>query len=246
MSAKKNPKFKGSSWRLCPPTQYWRNEHVQGDYTRSDGVEVRAHLVRGCCCKRPSGKDQIYSDEMDDIAKNHFDDLRSLPNRLPKKGKWYPRDPNAFDHTFAGWVKYWNDVMGEKDPITPNIVKALAGSESMFKLKVDTKTKNEGFARGIFQLTDTTRRALEDEKGELKDHYVHIDGKEVYDPTVSTAGAVRWLYYKRADASRILKRQASWDEAVQAYKGVLRRSKGLIEEQVGPFRDMLRQLEEAE
>lgn len=246
MPAKKKKPPKDNPWRLCPGNEYWRNEHIQGDYTKADGTEVRAHHVRGCCCRRPSGKDQLYSDEIDDIAKEHFASVKRKPNLLPKKGKWAPNDPNKFDNDFAGWTKYWNDVMNEKDPLDPNIVKALAASEGMFDPKPkDQKTKNSGYARGLFQLTDKTREILEDEKGELKDHFVHIDGNEVYDPNVSTAGAIRWLYYKRSDATRILKRKATWDEAVQNYKGALGKSEKVIKDNMTPFREILAQLKKS-
>lgn len=238
--------LKSHPWRLCPETEYWRNKHVQNSYTKSDGTFVRSHPISGGCCRRPSGKDQLYSDEMIEIAKAQFASIKDLPHELPKQGPWFPNDPNIFDRDFAGWTIYWNTVMNENDPLDPNLVKALAASESMFSPKPkDQKTRSNGSAKGLFQLTDDTRKILANEKGELKDHYVHVGEDEVYDPTVSTAGAIRWLYHKRKLASKRLGRLATWDEAVQEYKGVLGKSKELVEHEVGPFRKIVKQLQDS-
>ena len=90
-------------WRLCPPGQHWRRPNIQGTYTRpSDGVTVNEHSRNGGCCENPSGKDQIYSDEMVEIAKNFLKlKDRDRPGLLDPK-YYRPYDPTLFDDYIAG------------------------------------------------------------------------------------------------------------------------------------------------
>jgi hypothetical protein len=45
--------------------------------------------------------------------------------------------------------------------------------------------------------------------------------KDTSDPNLSIGAAVRWLFRKRDLASRRLKRQATWREAIAEYKSYL-------------------------
>ena len=72
------------------------------------------------------------------------------------------------------------------------------------------------------QLTNSTRRILGDEKGELKDHFVTATKSELNVPDINICCGVRWLFHKRSIASKKLKRDATWEEAVFEYKGLSR------------------------
>jgi len=151
-------------WRLCTPGQHWRRPSIQSTSTRTDGVTVREHPRSGGCCENPSRKDQMYSDEMAEIAKT-FSKLKNQerPTSLDQKSRHYP---NLFDVYIAGWTKYWNEIFNPKDRLDPNIVKALIASESSFNLHPkDQKINSRNYARGPLQITDETKRILADEKG---------------------------------------------------------------------------------
>jgi uncharacterized protein with HEPN domain len=98
------------------------------------------------------------------------------------------------------------------------------------KFSKDVRVGKRNFARGPFQITDETRKALGNEKGELKDHYLTLTDKDVKNPTIATAAAIRWLFQKRKLASIYLKREATWEEAVAEYKSYLRRKKSYREQ----------------
>jgi len=132
-----------------------------------------------------------------------------------------PRDILSFDELEA------------KDPLDPNLVKALIASESSFRPELNTPTnrKKLGFARGLMQLTDDTISKLSDQKTELKDHFINLTAAEAMDPSANICAGVRWLFMKRAGAKeRFVKAKldhvVTWDDAVAEYKGVL---KGIIE-----------------
>ncbi len=227
------------SWRLCPAGQHWRREHQQRTYQKKDGTTVEKHLVRASCCNNPSGKDQLYPDEIEEIASRNFKNLKHMPTVL-KLRKIDRHDPNAFDSLIAGWVQYWNEVFAPKNPLDPDIVKALIASESSYNLNVkDRRVSIRNFARGLMQVTDDTRKILADEKGELKDHLINLTKEDIRKAGPSICGAIRWLFYKKDLASARLKHEASWEEAVLEYKGYLKKvTSGKIQEPSGliPFR----------
>jgi hypothetical protein len=70
------------------------------------------------------------------------------------------------------------------------------------------------------QLTNSTRKILGDEKGELKDHFVTATKSELNDPDINICCGVRWLFHKKSMASKKLERDATWEEAVFEYKGL--------------------------
>jgi hypothetical protein len=126
------------------------------------------------------------------------------------------------DDLIRGWVRYWNEVLNPEDPLDPNLVKALIASESGFNPNSGKSRKARNAARGLVQLNSQAVKALGNEKGEIKDHYVTISGNDRYDPNLSICAGVRWLFQKRVLASHRLGRQASWDESVEEYKSVLK------------------------
>lgn len=70
-------------------------------------------------------------------------------------------------------------------------------------------------------------------------------GSEVMDPSLNIAAGIRWLFHKRDFATRRLKRKATWIEAVEDYKDILRRRLGGIKYNKGimpGFLDYLKKL----
>lgn len=205
-------------WRLCPAGYYDVRSHsreVHQSRKNPDGVtSVREH-----CRRYPSGKDQLYPNEVRQII-----EVASADDSLGSVGQLdRPLTANQFDREILIWTKYWNDLLSTDLPLDPNIIKALVGSESSFNPKVrDTHVRGKNYARGLFQVTDETRRILGNEKGELKDHYLTLNKDEVKEPAIGAAASIRWLFHKRELASKYLGRRATWEEAVADYKGYLR------------------------
>ena len=157
--------------------------------------------------------------EMTEIAKQNFSKVKNKP--CPSSLK-FGKAGSKFDAPIAGWVKYWNDIFNPKDSLEPNLIKALIASESGFDPKLLANKKNQNSARGLTQITNGTRIALGDEKGELKDHFVIVTRNDLNDSNVNICAGIRWLFQKRALASGKLGRPANWEEAVAEYKGVLK------------------------
>ncbi len=197
-------------WRICPLGEHWVSTHPLK--TKSGKITTRG----GHCAKNPTRKDQIYSNELELIANKYFSNLSGAPKN---KSLGYSQG-NKFDEYIRGWCRYWNDLLGENNPIDPNLVKALIATESGFRSTVKIKDgKNQGSATGLMQVTDATRRILSDEKGEIKDHLINIDEKELTNPNINIAAGVRWLFRKKEIASQKLKREATWPETILLYKG---------------------------
>ena len=207
------------AWRLCPPGQHWRSKHIQKTYKRADGTVVSGHPVSATCCKNPSKKDQIYSEELLEIAKRSFTSLTGGPTANDLGFK----NGNSFDGLIRGWTQFWNDILSPQEPLAPNLIKALIATESGFRPDINIKdSPQNGYARGLMQVTDAAFKALGAQKGEIKDHLVHVTEKNADDPTLNIAAGVRWLFHKKDLASSRLAREASWDEAVAEYKSLLR------------------------
>ncbi len=60
---------------------------------------------RGHCAKNPSGKDQLYPDEMGEISNHQFKDLKVKPCAL---NLGFKKNGAAFDDFITGWTQYWN------------------------------------------------------------------------------------------------------------------------------------------
>jgi len=168
----------------------------------------------------PSNKDQIYSEELKQISAKYFSKLkkRPKPDNLDFKYRG-----NRYDYLIAGWTKYWNEVLGPKDLLDPNLVKALIATESGFDRKAKIFAgKTAGWARGLMQVTDWSLAIMKDEKGELRDHLVDLDQKDMSDASLSIAAGIRWLHRKRETASAVLNRKATWLEAAADYKSYLK------------------------
>lgn len=208
-------------WRACPLGQHWVRTHLRqvriSKKNPSGFTEVEGH-----CRHNRSNKDEIYKDELDKIANDFFDKLKGEPFPCDlgfNKTKTY--NGNSYDKLIRGWTRYWNEVLKPKDPLDPNLVKALIASESGFNTKSENIASKGNKARGLMQVTDQTLKILKDEKGELKNHLVDLDQQDMYDPNANIGAGIRWLFRKKETASARLKREATWEEAVAEYKAYL-------------------------
>ena len=87
------------------------------------------------------------------------------------------------------------------------------------------------------QITNGTRRILGDPKGEIKNHYITATREELNDPSVNICAGIRWLFRKRAWASNDLGHEASWVEAIAAYKGTSMVTEERAKELMDRFRE---------
>ncbi len=156
-------------WRMCPAGKHWVREH-------SRQISKGATTVGAHCALNPSHKDQLYPDEIREIAQARFKDLAQ---NISNSDLGF-EDGNKFNSLVVGWVRYWNDVLKSENPLDPNIIKVLIASESSFKLRpTDGNAGRGNKARGILQITDQTRKIMNDTKGELKDHFITLTREEV-------------------------------------------------------------------
>ena len=204
-------------WRICPLGQHWVREHPRRVRPSRRHPEGGMTSVAGHCRDNPSHKDQMYSDEISEIALTKFNSLRGAP-RASKLG--FPNE-NEYDSLIRGWTRYWNEVFNASPPLDPNLVKALIASESSFNPNASNGKRGGKKASGLMQVTHETVDFLKDEEGELTDHLLNIDKEDISDPNLNIAAGVRWLFQKRKLASKKLAREATWEEAVAEYKSYL-------------------------
>jgi len=218
------PRSKGSqvhSWRVCPYGQHQVVEHPRHNPPSKTHPEGSVSTVRWHCAHNPSGRDQLYPDEIRSMGESRFKAVKNRPCPMPLKFS----NGIKFDDLIAGWTQYWNDVLQPEVPLEPNLVKALIASESSFDPMTLANKKNSNSARGLTQITNDTRKILGDEKGEIKDHYITATKKDLNDPSVNICAGIRWLFRKKDIATAKLGYNASWEEAVYEYKGLDRASK---------------------
>jgi len=201
-------------WRLCPLGQHYRKAHSQSAYTRSDETPVSGSRHRATCVNNRSGLEQIYSEELIAIAERYFSTLSGPP----KADSLGFDKGNDFDVYIRGWTRYWNEVLGEKDPLGPDLVKALIATESGFDPKARPPGKSPRRARGLMQITSKTREILKDESGELRDFLVNVDDNELDDPNLNIAAGIRWLFRKKEIARSKIGNAAGWRDAVAEFK----------------------------
>ncbi len=77
-------------------------------------------------------------------------------------------------------------------------------------------------ARGLIQITDQARKILNNPDGELKEHLVHLNQDDLYDPNASICAGIRWLFQKQKLTTNRLGRKANWEESIAEYKGYLK------------------------
>jgi hypothetical protein len=213
-SSKEDEKF--HPWRVCPYGEHWVEEHPLRVPPSEKNPLGYMTVRRAHCAKNPTGRDQLYTDEIHQIRNIHFTKIDKNLCTIQD----FKEIGNAYDDLIIGWTQYWNEILKPSEPLDPKLVKALIASESSFNPTVLANSKNSNSARGLLQLTNATRKILGDENGELKDHLITVTRSDLSDPNINICSGVRWLFQKRYIASKKLKRDASWEEAVFEYKGL--------------------------
>lgn len=205
-------------WRLCPAGQHWIIDHPL--WVPPTDEREGYHTNRDGHCRVNPGKSEIYTaDELKEIAKRNFDKLPEDPKAMPKPNPLGFPEGNRYDRLIAGWTKFWNEILNPKDPLTPDFVKALIASESSLGVVKDQKSK-DGLARGPIQVTEGTRKILQNPKGELRNHLIQLTAEESREPITNIAAGIRWLHHKKFLAEDRLKRKITWEEAGAEYKGI--------------------------
>ena len=202
-------------WRICSIGEHWVKEHprnVPVSGKNPNGITI----VDGHCRKNPSHHEIFVADELHEISKKYFKNLK----RMPTADNLGNPLGNNFDNLIGGWTQFWNDIFAPKELLEPNLIKALIASESSFRVNINADSKI-GEARGLIQVTEQTRKILADQKGELQDYLITLSKKEFYDPNLNLAAGIRWLFHKKYLASNRLKREITWMEAIAEYKGIL-------------------------
>ncbi|MES2768879.1 MAG: transglycosylase SLT domain-containing protein [Bdellovibrionota bacterium] len=216
----KEPNFpKSHPWRMCPIGQHWVRTHPL-TIPPSDKGPKRTTTRHGHC-RINSGRSEFYTaDELREIAKQHFDKLIQDSYTMPVPDSLSFPNGNAYDELIGGWTKFWNETLKPKNPLTPDFVKALIATESSFRVPPDVKSK-DGSARGLIQITENTRKILQDPKGELRNHLIEMTIEESREPVINIGGGIRWLHHKKYLAEHRLKREITWEEGAAEYKGIL-------------------------
>jgi len=222
-------------WRLCPIGKHYvrsHSEHISPSKKHPEGEIITRHAH---CANNPPHKNKRGQEEPQDILS--FDELQTIATANfsnligPPKAKVLKfHRADEFDPQIRGWVCYWNKVFDAKDPLDPNLVKALIASESSFRpeLKIPTAdVKMIGYAHGLMQLTDDTLGKISGHRVELRNHFINLTPAEALDPSANICAGVRWLFMKYAGARERfskakLDRPATWDDAVAEYKGILK------------------------
>lgn len=225
-------------WRLCAPGRHWVREHslhVPPSKISPGGTTTIRHAH---CADNPSKKDQLYPDEIHEIGQQNFSKVEVKPCPMGLK---FEEKGNLYDDFITGWTQYWNDVLKPDIPLDPNIVKALIATESSFNPKILANMKDKNSARGLMQVTNVSRIILGNEKGELKDHYVTLTREDLNDPSNNICAGIRWLFRKRAIASVLLARTATWEEAIYEFKGCRTATKAGAQKLMGEFYEIFKE-----
>jgi hypothetical protein len=199
-------------WRRCPHGQHWVVEHPKTVTPSDEHPDGKTDVV-GHCAWNPSHKDELYPNEIREITE-HFKNLEDAPNPDSLGFK----SGNLYDSLIAGWTQYWNDILQLENPLDPNVVKALIASESSFIPSKITPAGKGNWARGLMQVIDQSRQILEDQNGEIQDHFVYLTETEALDPTLNICAGIRWLFQKRKLAEAHYGEEVEWDKVIYFYK----------------------------
>lgn len=157
-------------------------------------VEVIITDHDGDCRKNTKSKAEFYhANELDLIAESHFSSLVFYSDVMPIPDPLDFPNGNKYDLQIAGWIKFWNEVLNPKEGLSPDLVKAYIATESSFKIPKDQKS-SDGDARGLIQVTESTRKILQNHKGELKNHHIELTVDESRDLVTNVAPRIRWLH----------------------------------------------------
>jgi soluble lytic murein transglycosylase-like protein len=129
--------------------------------------------------------DGTYLDrkEIEKIVKGY--DRKNLVHPNPGKLSKYSFADN-YDELIAIWTDYFNKKFSSDSLLDPDVVKALIGSESSFKLDPVNP-----IAFGIAQITKETFKTMQDSKGEVKEFiFTKFTLKDLKDPNVAISMAV--------------------------------------------------------
>ena len=120
LESKPQPAKKVHPWRPCPLGQHWVIAHPKHKTSKRGRAYVQD--VKGHCRENRSRKDQLYRDDIHEVAARHFSKLTGPPalDNFAFKAKG-----NRYDHLIRGWTRYWNEVLRPADPLDPDVVKAL-------------------------------------------------------------------------------------------------------------------------
>lgn len=212
-----NAEQKAHRWRRCPIGKHFVREHLEHippSKAHPDGIIITRHEH---CADNPSHKDELSYDEIQYITETYFSDLKGLPtaNALLEL---FPKSDH-YDAEIRGWTQYWNDIFKPSDPLNPNLVKALIATESSFEIDPEGTTG----VYGLTQIKEDTLGYLSDVKGELKNYLIRISVDQLLNPSANICSAVRWLFRKKEIASSRLGREATWFEAAEDYKSILKK-----------------------
>lgn len=207
----------GHAWRICPPGEIFVKAASVQTHHRENSL-VREHLRREHCREmQHTTKDVLSKSEIHQIADLFFEKARVIG----ASDLAFGIKGTKFDYMIEGWVQYWNEVFKIKPDLDPRIVKALIASESSFNENAGKSKRSS--AKGLMQLMPSTIRYLNGDRNELKDYIFEFDHDESFDPNVNIAAGVRWLFRKKELASNRLRRESTWEEAIEEYKDYLRR-----------------------
>jgi hypothetical protein len=171
-----NVETKSHPWRLCPIGEHWVRRHPKNLHTG----KVTDH--DGHCRKNKKSKSEFYhADELRLIAEAYFSSLASESAAMPVPESLGFANGNKYDFLIAGWTKFWNDILEPSEPLSPDLVKVLVATESSFKIPKDQES-SDGSARGLIQITESTRKILQNIKGELKNHHIELTIDESREP----------------------------------------------------------------
>lgn len=146
-------------------------------------------------------------------------DLKGLIYPTAKRLLKEYKNSDDYDELIAVWIDFFNKKLGADVPLDPDLVKALIASESSFR----HDPSSNRIAFGITQITKQTLRVIQDPRGEAKEFiFKGIRQKDLKEPNVAIALAVRWLYRKQYTAKSKLGRMPSHEEVILDYKGLLR------------------------
>lgn len=201
-------------WRICPIGKHLvrtHQEHIPPSKTHPDGTVTTRHEH---CAENPSRKDLLTALEIQAISGKHFSNLSGPPAAHVLTE--YPKADN-YDVLIRGWVSYWNDIFNFKEPLDPNVVKALMATESSFDANAENIRK-KAHARGLLQIMESTRIILSDHKGELPNNLIQATAHDLFNPSINICCGVRWLFRKKVTATSNLGHEATWEETVIEYK----------------------------
>lgn len=183
--------------------------------------------------KHPRRLKGTYLDakEIDETFKNYS-----------KKGLTYPASKKLlkdystsddYDDVIAIWTDYFNKKFPSDSLLDPDVVKALIGSESDFRIDPFNPK-----AIGIAQITKETFKALQDSKGEVKEFvFSKFAQKDLKNPPYAIPMAIRWLFRKKRLAKGKLGREPNAEEIILEYKGLLKSTTKYKDQALKKFRE---------